>query len=167
MTDFWADVGLGKGAWQCDDDGGREIPPGADAGVFEETPTRDSPRFAILPDVPTVPPRKDETFLAVFWDGCRYRVEFPDLRRSVGELKRALFRGGLGRGDEMSTGKRREIESVDALALFYACDELSDDSASVESYGVPPGCKILIGLDRALIEAAKRGRIEGDDAYWG
>ena len=114
-----------------------------------------------------MPPRKDETFLAVFWDGCRYRVEFPDLRRSVGELKRALFRGGLGRGDEMSTGKRREIESVDALALFYACDELSDDSASVESYGVPPGCKILIGLDRALIEAAKRGRIEGDDAYWG
>lgn len=67
----------------------------------------------------------------------------------------------------MSTGKRREIESVDALALFYACEELSDDTASVESYGVPSGCKILIGLDRALIEAAKRGRVEGDDAYWG
>jgi len=67
----------------------------------------------------------------------------------------------------MSTGKRREIESVDALALFYACEELSDDAASVESYGVPSGCKILIGLDRALIEAAKRGRVEGDDAYWG
>ena len=164
---FWRDVGLGKGAWQCDDDGGFEIAPEDEARVFEEIPTSNSPRFAHLPDVPTVPPRKDDEHVAVFFDGCRYRVKFG-IESSVGALKRALCAGGLGSGAEMSTGARARLAGgAEDLVLFFRMQEMVDDEASVASYGVPVGCKTMIGCDRRLVERAKAGLGPGeDDDYW-
>ena len=64
--EYWKDVGLGKGAWQCDASGGREILPQDEATVFEELPSAHSPRFALLPSVPTVAARTDDRHVAVF-----------------------------------------------------------------------------------------------------
>lgn len=164
---FWRDVGLGKGAWQCDAHGGWEIAPEDEARVFEEIPTVDAPRFTHLPDVPTVPPRTDDAHVAVFFDGCRYRVRF-DVNSTVAELKRALCVGGLGLGAEMSTGARARLaRGAEDLVLFFRMREMVDDEASVASYGVPMGCKTMIGCDRKLVERAKAGMGPGeDDDYW-
>jgi len=166
-ADFWRDVGLGKGAWQCDENGGHEIAPEDEARVFEELPTMDSPRLPRMPDVPTVPPRTDDAHVAVFFDGCRYRVKF-DVRDSVMALKRALCVGGLGLGADMSTGARAKLErGAEDLVLFFRMREMVDDEASVASYGVPVGSKTMIGCDRRLVERAKAGLGPGeDDDYW-
>lgn len=164
---YWKDVGLGKGAWQCDDDGGFEIKPDEEGAIFEEIPTATSERFEIIPYVLTVPPRTDEEHVAVFFDGCRYRLAFPDLAKSVRALKEALVRGGLGAGAEMTTGRRAVLDNgADDLVIFYRMVEMEDDK-SVESYGVPVGCKILLGCDRRLVERARKGLGPGeDDDYW-
>ena len=167
MDEYWKDVGLGKGAWQCDASGGREILPQDEAAVFEEIPSADSPRFALLPSVPTVAARTDDRHVAVFFDGCRYRCEFDVDGGTVGELARALCAGGLGAGAEMTTGARQKLDGPESLALFYCGTRLDDDDKKVSSYGVPRGCKILLGIDRALVERAEAGLGPGeDDDFW-
>jgi hypothetical protein len=167
MDDYWKDVGLGKGAWQCDARGGREILPQDEAAVFEEIPSADAPRFALLPSVPTVAARVDDRHVAVFFDGCRYRCEFDVDVGTVGALTRALCVGGLGQGAAMTTGARRKLDGPESLVLFYSGTRLDDDARIVGSYGVPRGCKILLGIDRALVERAEAGLGPGeDDDYW-
>jgi hypothetical protein len=160
----WYDVGVGKGAWDCD--AKREILPENEGAEFEEIPTADAPRFEHLPDVPTVPPRKDFERVSAWWDGCRYRVTFDVNVGSVIELKRALIDGGMGRGDDMTTGKRRTVERAEDVVLFYRGEELVDDEKTLKSYEVPRGCKILLCIRRDLVERAKAGFGPPCDSYW-
>jgi len=164
-TASWYDVGVGKGAWDCD--AKCEIAPEDEGVVFEEIPTANAPRFEHLPDVPTVPPRKDVERVSAWWDGCRYRVTFDVNVGRVIDLKRALVDGGMGRGDDMTTGKRRTVERAEDVVLFYRGEELTEDDRTLASYEVPRGCKILLCIRRDLVERAKAGfGPPRGDSYW-
>jgi len=161
----YADVGLGKGAWCCDTR--REIAPEDEAAVFEEIPNF-SWTFAHLKDVPTVPARRNMTHVACWWSGCRYRVAFDvEGGGTVGALRRKLFDGGMGRGDEMSTGARRKVDDAEDIVMMYAGKRMLDLDAPLREYGVPVGCKILLAIPRALLERAERGLGPApEDDYW-
>lgn len=76
-----APVSLGKGAWCCDTDS--EIPPEREAEVFEERATSE----ILFEGMDTVPPRKDVDHVAVFHEGCRYRVTYSE-KETVLQLKK-------------------------------------------------------------------------------
>jgi hypothetical protein len=163
--DAYADVGLGKGAWCCDTRS--EIAPEDEAAVFEEIPTF-AWTFPHLKDVPTVSARTNTTHVAAWFDGCRYRVEFDvEGGGTVGALRQKLFDGGMGRGDEMSTGARRKVDDAEDIVMMYAGKRMLDLDAPLREYGVPVGCKILLAIPRALLERAERGLGPApEDDYW-
>ena len=134
---------LGKGAWDCDNN--VEIRPDKEQVVFEEVTTTEFMAFGIFP---TVPRRKDNDRLAFFCDGCRYRIKASVHDDTVRDIRRRLWEGGLGRGDKMETGARDVIECWEDVMLSYKFKMMVDDDANLFSYGVPPGCKCLIAVDK-------------------
>ena len=104
-----------------------------------------------------MPPRKDETFLAVFGTD----VDIGSVSGSASKCGGSALFGGLGRrrtvhGEETGDRERRRAR------VILRVRELSDDSASVESYGVRRGVRYSsdwIGQDAATGDS--------DDAYWG
>lgn len=149
------EVSLGKGAWSVD--ANAEIPPDSEAFVFEEIATMDIP----FNGLPTIPPRKDNDHLSFFFGGCRYRVK-STVEETVRDTKRRLWNGGLGRGGDMSTGARKKVERWEDLALFFA-GEAMEDEKTLSEYGVPPGCKCLVAMDKRLLRQRKP---DVDSAYW-
>ncbi|KAJ9516779.1 hypothetical protein V8C86DRAFT_2476408 [Haematococcus lacustris] len=150
-------VAMGKGAWDCDTN--RLIPPEKEAEVFEEIATMDYP----FEGIPTVPPRKDMDHLTFFCSGCRYRVTArPDW--SVERVKKALWAGGIARSNK-EEGRRATpgLQDWDDLELIYAGQILSDNSAPMSAYRVPPGCQCLIAIERAKL---RMGKPDPDAAFW-
>lgn len=47
--------------------------------------------------------------------------------------------------------------------LIYAGQRMRDDTATMASYHVPPGCQVLIAIERAKLEG---GKPDPDSAYW-
>ena len=150
-------VSLGKGAW--DVDANREIPPEREAVVFEETPTFE---FAFN-GLPTIPPRRDNDHLSFFCGGCRYRVR-ASVFDTVRDTKRRLWEGGLGRGGDMNTGKRKVIERWEDVVLVFAGKRMVEDEKALSEYGVPPGCKCLVAIDKRLLQPGNKP--DADSAYW-
>uniref|UniRef100_A0A7S2TAA7 Uncharacterized protein n=1 Tax=Chloropicon roscoffensis TaxID=1461544 RepID=A0A7S2TAA7_9CHLO len=150
-----APVSLGKGAWDCDNN--CEIPPDKEAEVFEEIATMDFPYEGI----PTIPPRKNMTHLAFFCNGCRYRVEaYPDW--TANQVAEALWRGGIERANNPN-GNTPGIRSAADIALIYA-GQVMDPKKKLEEYNVPPGCKVMIAIERAKLEPGAKP--DPDSAYW-
>lgn len=151
-----AGVSLGKGAWDCDNN--CEIPPEKEAEVFEELPTIEH----AFEGIPTVPPHKDLDHMAFFCGSCRYRVTArPDW--TVEKVKRALFDGGIARSNK-PPGKSATpgIRSWDDLELLYAMERMEDDK-TLAHYHVPPGCKVMLAIERAKLDS---GLPDPDSAYW-
>lgn len=148
-------VSLGKGAWDIDTR--CEIPPEREALVYEETAGMDFP----FNGLPTIPPRKDDEHLSFFCGGCRYRVK-ASVSDTVGDTKRRLWNGGLGRAGDMTTGKRKVIERWEDVVLMYAGQQM-EDGKTLSEYGVPPGCKCLVAIDQRLL---RQGKPDADSAYW-
>ena len=67
---------------------------------------------------------------------------------TVRDIRRRLWEGGLGRGGVMQTGKRDIIERWEDVMLSYKFKMMVDDDANLAEYGVPPGCKCLIAVDK-------------------
>ena len=148
----------GKGAWDCDLR--KEILPEEEAIVFEEIATAKEGDF-LFEGIPCVQRRQDFDHLAFFFSGCRYRIK-ASVKETCLSLKKRLFESGLGRGDEMTTGKRRTVDRYDAITLLYSCEIIPEES-TLEEFGVPPGCKSLIAIETVLIEAKKPAE---SDSYW-
>lgn len=150
-------VALGKGAWDCDT--GQPISPEDEVLAFEEVPTA----AHLYEGIPLVPPRANMAHMSVICRGCRYRVEaYPDW--TVGQLKRALWEGGIRRSDpseavRCTSGLRAPVD----LTLVYATRVLADEDRRLEEYGVPPGCQVLLGIEAARLRS---GLYERDAAYW-
>jgi hypothetical protein len=47
--------------------------------------------------------------------------------------------------------------------LLYAGQRMRDDTRTLASYRVPPGCQCLIAIERAKLEC---GKPDPDSAYW-
>ena len=150
-------LSLGKGAW--DVDAKCEIYPEKESIVFEETASMDFP----FNGLPTIPPRKDDQHLSFFCGGCRYRVK-AQVSDTVGETKRRLWEGGLGRGGDMTTGKRKVIERWQDVVLMFAGKQMEEDEKTLGEYGVPPGCKCLVAIDQRLLRPGNKP--DADSAYW-
>lgn len=146
---------LGKGAWCCDTD--TEIPPERECEVFEEIATE---AFAFH-GMPTVPPRRNRTHVAAFFEGRRFRVRVDHDGDDVGTVLRRMWDGGLGREGRVPRhgGAIRAVPAPECLALFHAGRPL-DRTKTLEAQGVPRGCKTLACLDT---EKTKPGP---DSAYW-
>tara|TARA_B110000977_G_scaffold178125_2_gene235362 strand:- start:4339 stop:4821 length:483 start_codon:yes stop_codon:yes gene_type:complete len=156
-----APVSLGKGAWCCDTDS--EIPPEREAEVFEERATSE----ILFEGMDTVPPRKDVDHVAVFHEGCRYRVTYSE-KETVLQLKKKLWDGGLGRGRRrgIQSGKKDDtpqartvIPTHTQLKLLFAGRILSD-TKTLQEEKVPKGCKSLACLDSLKTKPNK------ESAYW-
>ena len=113
------------------------------------------------PGIPCVQPRKDFEHLAFFFDGCRYRMK-ADVKEKCRDVKRRLWEKGCGKGEWMTTGRRKKVESWEDLTLLYSC-EIIPENSTLEDFGVPPGCKVLIALEKAIIES---GKPDASDPYW-
>tara|TARA_B110000093_G_C12874737_1_gene369277 strand:- start:559 stop:1044 length:486 start_codon:yes stop_codon:yes gene_type:complete len=157
-----APVSLGKGAWCCDTNS--EIPPDKEAEVFEERPSGE----ILFEGMDTVPPRKNTTHVAVFHEGCRYRVKHDHEVEKVCELKKKLWDGGLGQGHTVNktvkqTGGNVSVRSVvptwQQLSIFFAGRLLSDQKTLAEE-NVPVGIKSLACLDSLKKQPHK------ESAYW-
>ncbi|GHP10485.1 hypothetical protein PPROV_000921600 [Pycnococcus provasolii] len=149
------EVSLGKGAWDCDKN--EEIPPHLEAEVFEEIATMDLP----FEGIPTIPPRTNMTHMAFFCNGCRYRVEaYPDW--TAARVKQALFNGGIARSNNPN-GITPGIQAWSDIALIYAGRQM-EDTKTLESYNVPPGCKVMIAIEAAKL--APGAKPDPDSAYW-
>ena len=146
---------LGKGAWCCDTD--TEITPERECEVFEEIATE---AFAFH-GMPTVPPRRNRTHVAAFFEGRRFRVRVDHDGDDVGTVLRRMWDGGLGRDGRVPRhgGAIRAVPAPECLALFHAGRPL-DRTKTLEAQGVPRGCKTLACLDT---EKTKPGP---DSAYW-
>ncbi|KAL3136487.1 hypothetical protein ABBQ38_005741 [Trebouxia sp. C0009 RCD-2024] len=148
-------VSLGKGAW--DSDNNIEIPPEAEAEVFEEIATMDFP----FEGIPTIPPRKDMDHMAFFCEGCRYRVTaYPDW--TAAKVKQALWKGGIERSNKPASKRNTPgLQKWQDLTLMYACQHMADDKL-LRDYHVPPGCKCLIAIETAKLFT----KPPPDSAYW-
>ena len=76
----------------------------------------------------------------------RIKASVPD--DNVRDIRRRLWEGGLGRGGVMQTGKRDIIERWEDVMLSYKFKMMVDDDANLAEYGVHPGCKCLIAVDK-------------------
>ncbi|GFH06611.1 uncharacterized protein HaLaN_01271 [Haematococcus lacustris] len=54
-------------------------------------------------------------------------------------------------------------KDMDHLELIYAGQILSDNSAPMSAYRVPPGCQCLIAIERAKL---RMGKPDPDAAFW-
>ena len=177
-TRLQQDAARGKGAWDCEKY--EEIRPEDEAKVFEEIATANEGDFCSkvsviavktasffvvtlfnAPGIPCVQPRKDFEHLAFFFDGCRYRMK-ADVKEKCRDVKRRLWEKGCGKGEWMTTGRRKKVESWEDLTLLYSC-EIIPENSTLEDFGVPPGCKVLIALEKAIIES---GKPDASDPYW-
>jgi len=150
-----APISLGKGAWDCDNN--CEIPPDKEAEVFEEIATMEFPYEGI----PTIPPRKDMTHMAFFCNGCRYRVEaYPDW--TAQQVSEALWRGGIVRANNPH-GNTPGMRGPEDIALIYA-GQTMEPAKKLEEYHVPPGCKVMIAIERAKLQPGAKP--DPDSAYW-
>lgn len=81
---------------------------------------------------------------------------------TAGAVKARLWAGGLGRGGAMSTGARSVVAKPEDLVLIYAGQQM-DDAVALKEYHVPPGCKVMIAIDAALLAS---GKPDANSAYW-
>jgi len=105
------------------------------------------------------------THVACWFDGCRYRVEF-DIARTARELRQKLWEGGMGRGDEMTTGARRKVERAEDIVIIYSGRRMLDLEKPVREYDVPTGCKVLLAIPQALLDRAELGFGPENEDYW-
>ncbi|DBB01563.1 TPA: hypothetical protein ACH3X1_000211 [Trebouxia sp. C0004] len=148
-------ISLGKGAWDCDRN--VEIPPEAEAEVFEEIATMDLP----FEGIPTIPPRRDMDHMAFFCEGCRYRVTaYPDW--TAAKVKQALWDGGIQRSNKPASKRNTPgLQRWEDLTLMYACQRMDNDK-QLREYHVPPGCGCLIAIETAKLFT----KPPPDSAYW-
>lgn len=146
---------LGKGAWCCDTD--TEIPPERECEVFEEMAT-DAIKFH---GMPTVPPRRNHTHVAAFFEGRRFRVRVEHESDTVEVVLRRMWDGGLGREGRVPShgGAIRAVPTPERLALFHAGRPLEREK-TLEQQRVPRGCKSLACLD------AEKTKPGPESAYW-
>lgn len=137
-----------------------EILPEDEARVFEEIATA-NPGDETFEGIPCVQPRKDFDHLAFFFDGCRYRLK-ADVKEKCNDIKKRLWERGCGKGEPMTTGRRKTVANWTDLTLLYSCEIIPDDS-TLEDFGVPPGCKILICMETAILNS---GKPSASDPYW-
>jgi len=128
--------------------------------VFEEIATANAGDF-VFEGIPCVQPRTDYAHLAFFYDGCRYRIK-ADVKEKCQDIKKRLWEKGCGKGEAMTTGRRRTVEDWRELTLLYSCEIIPEDTTLLD-FGVPPGCKCLIALETALLES---GKPSASDPYW-
>ena len=125
--------------------------------VFEEIATMDFP----FEGIPTIPPRKDMDHFAFYCDGCRYRIK-GNIDECAIDLKKRLWDGGLGRGNDMTTGRRKRIAKWEDIVLIYAGQQFADD-IPLREFHVPPGCKVMLAVDKRILEQDKP---DPDSSYW-
>ena len=117
--------------------------------MFEEIATANEGDF-VFEGIPCVQPRTDYAHLAFFFDGCRYRI-LADVTEKCQDIKKRLWEKGCGKGEPMSTGRRRTVEDWRELTLLYSCEIIPEDTTLLD-FGVPPGCKCLIAIETAILE---------------
>jgi hypothetical protein len=82
---------------------------------------------------------------------------------SVARVKQALWAGGIQRSNKPE-GRRSTpgLQKWEDLELIYA-GQVMADSRQLQEYHVPPGCHVLIAIERAKLESRKP---DPDSAYW-
>ena len=79
-----------------------------------------------------------------------------------GQVAEALWRGGIERANNPN-GNTPGMKGPDDISLIYA-GQVMDPARKLETYHVPPGCKVMIAIEKAKL--APGAKPDPDSAYW-